>query len=181
MTLLNDQDQLDGAADSSDLTRPLYGASFGQAVSRFFKKSAGFSGRASRSEYWWVALFGALLGLAPAALFGIGTTLSIAWADQNPIRTVIGTDEAGNEVVFESQPGILNAPTAWLIWVGLVLLLLIGLALLVPQLALTWRRLHDANLPGAFYFLSLIPSVGTIIVLVMTLLPSKPEGRRFDA
>lgn len=31
--------------------------SFGEAVKRFYKKYAQFSGRASRSEYWWVALF----------------------------------------------------------------------------------------------------------------------------
>ena len=38
------------------LWAPLYGASFGEAVARFFMKYATFSGRASRSEYWWWAL-----------------------------------------------------------------------------------------------------------------------------
>ena len=35
------------------LWAPLYGASLPQAVRRFFAKYADFSGRASRSEYWW--------------------------------------------------------------------------------------------------------------------------------
>ena len=39
------------------LDQPLYGASLPQAVGRFFRKFATFSGRASRSEYWWVYLF----------------------------------------------------------------------------------------------------------------------------
>ncbi|MGO4229160.1 DUF805 domain-containing protein [Arthrobacter sp. YAF34] len=38
------------------LWAPLYSASFGEAVARFFMKYATFSGRASRSEYWWWAL-----------------------------------------------------------------------------------------------------------------------------
>lgn len=45
-----------GATDPRDLTLPLYGASFGPAISRFFRSYARFSGRASRSEYWWVQL-----------------------------------------------------------------------------------------------------------------------------
>ena len=45
-----------GATDPRDLTLPLYGATFGQAVARFFRSYARFSGRASRSEYWWVQL-----------------------------------------------------------------------------------------------------------------------------
>ena len=49
-----------------------------------------------------------------------------------------------------------------------------------PSLAIAWRRLHDAGFPGPYYFLTLVPSVGSIIVLVLMLLPSKPEGQRFD-
>ncbi|GAB5905584.1 DUF805 domain-containing protein [Mycobacteroides chelonae] len=45
-----------GATDPCDLTLPLYGATFGQAITRFFRSYARFSGRASRSEYWWVLL-----------------------------------------------------------------------------------------------------------------------------
>ncbi|MCG7607001.1 MULTISPECIES: DUF805 domain-containing protein [Mycobacterium] len=45
-----------GATDPRDLTLPLYGATFGQAVARFFHSYARFSGRASRSEYWWPQL-----------------------------------------------------------------------------------------------------------------------------
>lgn len=45
-----------GATDPGDLTLPLYGATFGQAVSRFYGSYARFSGRASRSEFWWVML-----------------------------------------------------------------------------------------------------------------------------
>src|SRR6185312_8282818 len=49
------------------LDQPLYGASFGQAIKRFFTKYATFSGRASRSEYWWVQLFNFII---VAVLYG---------------------------------------------------------------------------------------------------------------
>jgi uncharacterized membrane protein YhaH (DUF805 family) len=39
------------------LDQPYYGCSFVEAVNRFFRKYATFSGRASRSEFWWVVLF----------------------------------------------------------------------------------------------------------------------------
>ncbi|MFJ4254344.1 DUF805 domain-containing protein [Microbacterium sp. NPDC090003] len=49
------------------------------------------------------------------------------------------------------------------------------------KLAATWRRLHDANLAGPFFFLAFIPVVGSWILLVLLLQGSKPEGARFDA
>jgi uncharacterized membrane protein YhaH (DUF805 family) len=39
------------------LSKPLRGASFGQAFSRFWSKYATFTGRASASEFWWASLF----------------------------------------------------------------------------------------------------------------------------
>jgi uncharacterized membrane protein YhaH (DUF805 family) len=43
--------------------------------------------------------------------------------------------------------------------------MLATVALLVPTLAVTVRRLHDTGRSGWFYFLSLIPIVGTIAIL----------------
>lgn len=145
----------DGAATPDDLTRPLYGATLGQSVSRFFKNYAKFSGRASRSEYWWLSLFMLIVAIVFSALIGISVGTAGINAD--------GTAEL---------PGFAIAL--------LVILSLFGLATIVPSLALQWRRLHDANLAGPFYFLSLIPPVGGIIVFVLSVLPPKPEGRRFQ-
>ncbi len=60
---------------------------------------------------------------------------------------------------------------------GLAFLWLLGT--LVPTLAVTWRRLHDIGLSGAWSFLSLLPYVGNLILLVMTLIDSKPGDNRF--
>lgn len=39
------------------LSQPLYNATFGQAVYRFFRKYIRFEGFASRKEFWWIAVF----------------------------------------------------------------------------------------------------------------------------
>ncbi|WP_295121724.1 DUF805 domain-containing protein [uncultured Leifsonia sp.] len=136
---------------AAPLDQPLYGASFGEAIRRFFKKYADFTGRASRSEFWWWYLFAIIIG----AVYGI-------------LLSSLGTLGNGG-----SGLGAFG-------WVLVVLYSLWGLAILVPSLALIWRRLHDANLAGPFFFLGFIPLVGWIILLVFYLLPSKPEGARFD-
>lgn len=156
-----------GATSPEDLSLPLYGASFGQAVKRFFKKYATFTGRASRSEFWWVALFGFLLAIVPYVLMIIGAVMSAGAAASvdpyDPVATQAAT----------SGPGMV------LVAIGGILMLLIALAMIVPTLAINWRRLHDANFSGLFYLLTLT-SIGGIVVFVMTLLPPKAEGQRFD-
>jgi uncharacterized membrane protein YhaH (DUF805 family) len=62
---------------------PKRGAAFGEAIGRFFKKYAVFKGRASRSEYWWYALFSFLVGIVLDALQYASrgfALLSLLWA-----------------------------------------------------------------------------------------------------
>lgn len=54
-----------------------------------------------------------------------------------------------------------------------VLATIFGLAILIPTIAVTIRRLHDTGRSGWFYLLNLIPFVGSIIVLVLCALPAK--------
>lgn len=131
------------------LQYPLYGASFGQAVSRFFSKYATFKGRASRSEFWWSWLF--------------------IWA----------VDVVGGILLLATSP---NSGTDGLSGFGIFLAIVIGvfsLAVIIPMLAVTVRRLHDANFSGAFWFLNLIPG-GSLAVFILCAMPSVPEGARFD-
>jgi uncharacterized membrane protein YhaH (DUF805 family) len=143
---------------TAPLRAPWYGAPLTAAVSRFFRKFFDYSGRASRSEYWWFALAQGVvtivLILATSLVASIGSTV----------------DASGQPV---SDP-----PLA--IFIPLVILnFVLWLTLLVGTLSLTARRLHDVNLSGFFQFLYLVP-FGSLAVFVMTLLPSKPEGARFD-
>lgn len=54
-----------------------------------------------------------------------------------------------------------------------------GLAALIPGIALEVRRLHDINKCGWWYFLALIPCIGTIILIVWFCTGSVEEGNRF--
>ena len=69
---------------------------------------------------------------------------------------------------------------------GLLALLLIilyaifALGIIVPALALTVRRLHDAGYSGLLVLLGLIPYLGSLIMLIFVLLPSSPAGVKYD-
>ncbi|GEO83573.1 MULTISPECIES: DUF805 domain-containing protein [Alphaproteobacteria] len=62
---------------------------------------------------------------------------------------------------------------------GQVLNTLAGLALLVPQLAVGVRRLHDIDRSGWWLLLALVPVIGWIVLLYFNIQPSQPGDNRF--
>ena len=50
-----------------------------------------------------------------------------------------------------------------------------SLAMFIPGLAVSWRRLHDIGKSGGWYFINLIPLVGWIFMLVWCCRDSQPE------
>ncbi|MEX5728236.1 uncharacterized membrane protein YhaH (DUF805 family) [Rhodovulum iodosum] len=104
---------------------------FGNAVKTCFRKYFTFSGRASRPEYWWFALFvfvGSLvLGGLDASLFG---------------TTVVETDGA-TEIRSNGPLGGLFA-----------------LATFIPGLSAGWRRMHDSGRSGFYLLYPLIVMLG---------------------
>lgn len=149
-----------GAAHPSDLIRPLYGATFAQSIRRFFASYTRFTGRASRSEFWWSFLFCGLVRVVPFLLLGI---VAIVFDELLPV----GASDSG-------------AARSLALLAGLVIII-VYLGLLLPQLAITARRLHDGNNSALLLLLILIPWVGTVIIGVFMLLGSRPEARRFDS
>lgn len=139
------------------LWAPYYGAPFPASVRRFFKKYATFSGRASRSEYWWWTLVSVGVSIIVNIIIGAG-------ASATPASSSLGSTPAPG-------PGAI---------VGYVLLVIWALATIVPSLALTVRRLHDVNLSGWLVLLGLVPFLGALALLVFMILPSNPAGQRFD-
>lgn len=79
----------------------------------------------------------------------------------------------------DSRSGDLNAQiaaqTPFFVLSGIV-----GLALFLPTLGVTVRRLHDTNRSGGWWWIQLIPFVGSIILLVFMFLPSIDQGNRFN-
>jgi uncharacterized membrane protein YhaH (DUF805 family) len=62
---------------------------------------------------------------------------------------------------------------------GGILGILFGLAMLVPSLAVTVRRLHDTSRTGWWILITLIPGIGAIILLIFMVLDSTPEGNDY--
>ena len=57
---------------------------------------------------------------------------------------------------------------------------LYSLAVLLPNLGVSVRRLHDIGKSGWWLLLSLIPVIGTIVLLVWACKPSVDEGHQYD-
>ena len=112
---------------------------FGDAVKLFFHNYANFNGRASRSMYWWVVLF---IAIVSAACCIIGA--------------ISGSDSLYNFLIGA-----------------------FSLAVLVPSLAIGVRRMHDIGKGGGWIFISLIPVIGSIWFLVLSLTPGEPFDNRF--
>lgn len=54
-----------------------------------------------------------------------------------------------------------------------------SLALLLPNLGVCWRRLHDTGRAGGWWFINFIPLVGWILFIVWAAQPSEPQPNRF--
>lgn len=54
---------------------------------------------------------------------------------------------------------------------------LCGIALIIPWIALTVRRLHDVGKSGAWYFMGFIPLAGAIILLIQCLKDSEGDNQ----
>ncbi|WP_432457192.1 DUF805 domain-containing protein [Cellulomonas iranensis] len=141
---------------------PLPSASARQAVRRLTRRATVFTGRASRSEAWWVVLLNALVWLGAGALTVVAALIGDA---VRPSRS--------------SDLGLSPGPVLGVLIV-LALLTLYVLVTLVPLLALSARRLHDANLPAWWLLLAVVPGLGALALLVLLALPSNPAGARFD-
>ena len=54
-----------------------------------------------------------------------------------------------------------------------------SLAVFIPSIAVTVRRLHDTDRSGWWYFIILIPLIGLIVLLVFMVLDGTPGPNRF--
>lgn len=52
-------------------------------------------------------------------------------------------------------------------------------ALILPSIAVTVRRLHDTGRSGWWYLISLVPLAGGIVLLVFTLQDSEPGANKY--
>ena len=114
-----------------------------EAYKSFFKGYVDFTGRSTRSEYWWIWLTNMIL-LVPfySAYFKVLA---------NP----------RNETALMALGGIA------------IIYMIFGIALFLPGLALTVRRLRDAGFHWALIFVIFIPMVGPLALLALLAMPTK--------
>lgn len=120
---------------------------FAQAIASGFKNFVNFKGGATRSEYWYFVLFTVLVGVV------LSTIESIIWP---AVQTVPDFTSAK---VLEQLQASLNQPTP--------LSDIAGFILLLPQLSLLVRRMHDAGFSAKWLFLYLIPVVLTAVAAIL--------------
>ena len=76
-------------------------------------------------------------------------------------------------LVLAILAAVTRSPFFW------VLYAIYALAVIIPSLAVTWRRMQDTGRNGLWILLGLIPLVGGIILLVFMLLPGTPGPNEF--
>jgi uncharacterized membrane protein YhaH (DUF805 family) len=54
-----------------------------------------------------------------------------------------------------------------------------GLAILIPSLAVTVRRLHDIDRSGWWILIGLVPLIGTIVLLVFAVTEGTPGTNQY--
>jgi uncharacterized membrane protein YhaH (DUF805 family) len=114
------------------------------------RKYAVFDGRSRRREYWYFVLVTALVTLALTLPYDLQT--------------------GGNPQL--SPPG----PIA--LFLSFVYGLFV-LAMFVPSLALSVRRLHDTGRSGWWVLVGLVPFFGGLVLLYFSALDSEPGDNRF--
>ncbi len=81
-------------------------------------------------------------------------------------------------VIFSILISVLGGIT-FLKWTILIIQALISLALLVPSLAVSVRRMHDIGKGGGWIFINLVPFIGSIWYLILCIKESEPAPNRF--
>ena len=121
------------------------------AYKNFFKNYAEFTGRSTRSDYWWVWLGNFILSIPFWIIYFYTVFLSI---------------------VMDSIDDSVSESTFMVLGLVVIIYAIFYLAILVPTLALSVRRLRDAGFHWAFIFLRFAP-MGGIALLILHAMPTK--------
>lgn len=113
-----------------------------------FKQYAVFDGRASRSEFWWYWLLTYLILLVFVVPMFVGF---ISWISRCGNTDLTGSCSTQSFLALN----LFTIPAN--LW---------SLAILVPSIAVSVRRLHDIGYSGVYYLFYLIPIVGLVLMIV---------------
>jgi uncharacterized membrane protein YhaH (DUF805 family) len=150
---------------STNRERGFFLMSFIESIKTVLSKYAVFNGRARRSEYWWYALaFTIVYTILYVALLAPG----LAEYSAATMEYAAAGDPAAP---MPTMPGSLTT--------GYLILSLVSLALLLPGLGVTVRRLHDTGRSGFWVLIGLVPFVGAIILIVFEAAAGTPGPNQY--
>ena len=110
-----------------------------KAYKNFFKGYADFTGRSTRSDFWWVWLMNNILFL-PLYIF----YFQMAWNDAGETDPILGV-------------AIISV------------YMILAIVLFTPSLAVKVRRLRDAGFHWAFIFLHFVPMGGLALLVLLAM------------
>lgn len=116
------------------------------------QKYADFNGRSTRSEYWYFALAVMLIFLLLAA--------------------VIGGLAYGSGMATDGGMGV-----GFMILLGL--LGIFYLAIIIPSISVSVRRLHDTGKSGWWYLINFVPYIGALVFIVFMCMDSQPGTNQY--
>ena len=136
------------------------------AYKKFWTRYADFSGRSSRSDFWWVVLCNFLITLPFSLIAFFGFLIPLF-------------SEIYYAGLYDYEPDLSGAMAGAGLAVFIMFLLTIyWLATIVPYLAITVRRLRDAGFHWSFIFLGVGPTIASFIPIlnILAALVSLPCG-----
>ena len=110
-----------------------------------WKNYVGFSGRATRTEYWLFVIVNAIL----VSLLG------------------------GMSVLIRSGESDPTLDPMFYIYIAF------NIAIFLPTLAVTVRRLHDSGKTGLWILIGLVPIIGEVVLFVLMLLGSQKSDNKY--
>ncbi len=124
------------------------------AYKNFFKNYAEFTGRSTRPDFWWVWLGNLILSIPFWIIYFYIVYLS---------------------TVMDSVSDSASEATFMVLGLVVIIYAIFYLAILVPTLALSVRRLRDAGFHWAFIFLRFVPMGGIALLILFAMSTKETE------
>ena len=133
---------------------------WGYFVRCITKKYSDFSGRARRKEWWSYILFQLLIFIVPVVLF-VATSVGEMISDPDTMQ-YMSQNPDDEEYIYSLMSGNVY------FWA----MMIVGLLLFVPWLAVTCRRFHDVGLStGLFWVVGGLTILNNVIALLVMIEP----------
>ena len=145
---------------------------FNVAIVRWVRGGLTFSGRATRSEYWWPRLLVFCVNLLCLSVF-------VSAIGPDGMEALVVWLESDNPTLDSLELAPLNTAAKF----SLVFVLVFGLLTFLPDLAVTWRRFHDLGQPGwihlIFFVIGALMPIIALAEYIWLALPGQKYSNRY--